>query len=294
VDIRPLQYFVTVASLKSFTRAGEQLHVTQPTISKMIRSLENELGVVLLDRSTKHVRLTDAGEAVLAQAQQIITALEGLTDNLSDVIHLRKGTARIGMPPIVGAHFFPAVIARFKAQYPEITLRLTEDGAKKIEEDVAEGRLDLGVTALPTDEERFETYPFVQEVLKVVLKAGHPLAERPALSLRDLREEPFILYRQDFALHDRIKRACAAAGFEPSVVCESSQWDFIREMVAANLGIALLPETICRGLDPARLASVPLVEPVIPWHLAVIWRKDRYLSFAARAWLKLVRTELGQ
>jgi DNA-binding transcriptional LysR family regulator len=292
MDVRPLLYFATVARLKSFTRAGEHLHITQPTISKLIRNLEDELGVTLLDRSTKQVRLTDAGAALLGQAEQILGALEHLTENLSDVMNLRKGTVRIGLPPMAGAHFFPGVLARFHAQYPGINLRLVEDGAKKIEEAVSDGSLDLGVIVLPTDEERFGQVPFGGSNLKVVVSPGHSLAGRDSIALKELQHEPFILFREDWSLHDRIMRACAAEGFQPTVVCKSGQWDFVVELAAANLGIALLPETICRGLDPARVCTIPLTAPVIPWHLAIIWRQDRYLSFAAREWLTFARTAL--
>lgn len=292
MDVRPLLYFVTVARLRSFTRAGEHLHVTQPTISKMIRNLEDELGVTLLNRSTKLVELTDAGAALLEQAEQIVNSLENLTANLSEVMHLRRGTVRIGLPPMAGAHFFPGVLARFHALYPDIQLRLVEDGAKKIEEAVGDGSLDLGVVVLPTDEARFGHFPFAGSDLMVVVSAGHPLALRSDLTLAELKDQPFVLFREDWTLHDRITRACAAQGFEPTVVCKSGQWDFVVELAAANLGIALLPETICRTLDPTRLRAIPLTAPVIPWHLGIIWRKDRYLSFAAREWLSFAQTEL--
>lgn len=292
MDVRPLLYFVTVARLKSFTRAGEHLHVTQPTISKLIRNLEDELGVTLLDRSTKQVRLTDAGAALQEQAEQILGALEHLTENLSDVMRLRKGTVRIGLPPMAGAHFFPGILAQFHALYPDITLRLVEEGAKKIEEFVGDGTLDLGVIVLPTDEDRFGQFPFAISNLMVVVSPDHPLAGRTELALRELQEQPFILFREDWTLHDRIMRACAAEGFEPAVVCKSGQWDFVVALAAANLGIALLPEAICTGLDPGRVRTIPLTAPVIPWHLAIIWRKDRYLSFAAREWLSFTRTAI--
>lgn len=288
MDLRPLVYFVTVARLKSFTRAGEELRITQPTISKMIRNLEDELGVTLLERSTKQVRLTDAGEAVLAQAQQIVSAMQNLTNSLGDVVHLQRGSLRVGLPPMVGAHFFPGIIARFHELHPQVSLHLTEHGAKAIEQGVAAGDLDLGVTLLPLAEE-LESFAFAKEALRLVVPHGHRLAGRETVALGELAAEPFILFREDFALHDRIKRACQQAGFQPQIACESSQWDFIGEMVAARLGLALLPETVCRRLDPERVVTPALTDPAIPWHPAVIWRKDRYLSFSARAWLDLTR-----
>lgn len=289
VDFRPLLYFVTVARLGSFTRAGEQLHVTQPTISKMIRNLEEELGVTLLHRSTKSVRLTDAGEAVLAQARQIVDGLESLPSHLADVIHLRKGTLRVGVPPMAGALYFPEIMARFHERFPQVDIQLSEVGALRQEVEVDEGSLDLGITILPTDETRFHTYPLVKEPLRVVMAAQHRWAGRQQISLSEMREEPLIFYREDFALHGIIRRECQHLGFQPQVVCQSGQWDFIREMAAAGLGVALMPATVCRELDPRRLTAVDLINPTIYWDLAVIWRRERYLSFAAREWLALTQ-----
>jgi DNA-binding transcriptional LysR family regulator len=126
----------------------------------------------------------------------------------------------------------------------------------------------------------------------LVVHPEHRLARRGSVPLGELREESFILFRDDFALHDRIPAACIRAGFQPNVVFESSQWDFISEMVAADLGIAMLPETVCRNLDSRRIAVVPLEPPGIPWHLAMIWRKDAYMSYALREWVRFAQERL--
>jgi DNA-binding transcriptional LysR family regulator len=293
MEIRPLRYFVEVVRLRSFTRAAESLHISQPSISKMIKNLEDELGVVLLDRSARGVQLTDAGEVVYARATQVVGSLDDLSTELDDLLGLHRGAVRVGIPPMVGVSFFPGVLAEFHALYPHVALRLYEQGARRVEQAVAEGDLDLGIVLLPVDDEQFETFPFVQEHLQLVVHPGHPLAGRTEVSLRDLDRLPFVLFREDFALHGRIRRLCDRLGVELNIVCESSQWDFIGEMAAAGLGVALLPETICRRLDPDRVRTVPLTDPPIPWHLAVIWRRDRYLSFAARGWLDFVRSRLA-
>ncbi|MFM1651422.1 cidABC operon transcriptional activator CidR [Brevibacillus sp. B_LB10_24] len=294
MDIRHLQYFLEVARSKSFTKAAQALHITQPTISKMIKSIEAELGVVLFDRSGKQVELTDAGQVIFSQAQPIVSSFEHLSAELGDLMNLKRGHLRIGLPPMVGASFFPRVIGSFHEKYPDVTIQLVEDGAKKVEADVENGTLDLGVVVLPTKGEIFHHFSFVNEKLRLLVHPSHPLAGRSRVSLPELSGESFILFREDFALHDRILAECIRAGFGPRVVYESSQWDFISEMVAANLGIALLPETICRELDEERVCTLRLVDPEIPWHLAVIWHKDRYLSFAAREWLRFTRDLLSR
>ncbi|WP_223067288.1 cidABC operon transcriptional activator CidR [Paenibacillus caui] len=294
MDIRQLQYLVEVARQRSFTRAAEALFITQPTISKTIRVMEEELGVVLFDRQGKQIELTDAGRIIVERAQDILNSFQSLSAELDDLRNLKRGHIRIGLPPMVGASFFPKLMGLFHQRYPEITIRLFEDGAKKVEIDVAEGALDLGVVVLPTNEEGFSCFPFVEEKLNLIVHPSHRLAGNKEVELSELHEEYFIMFAEDFALHDRIIRECQHAGFQPRIIYESSQWDLISQMVAANLGVALLPEAVCREMDPSRISVLPMVKPMIPWKLGIIWREDRYLSFAAREWIRFARIVLQQ
>lgn len=293
VDIRQMQCLIEVARLKSFTKAADALYITQPSISKTIKGMEEELGVVLFDRVGKRVELTDAGQLIVAQAQQIVASFQNLTAELDDLRNLKRGHIRIGLPPMVGSSFFPRVIGQFHQRYPEITIQLFEDGAKKVESDVADGLLEVGVVVLPTVQEGLSSFPFVEEKLKLVVPTDHPLADRKRVELHELAEEGFVLFREDFTLHDRIIGECKKAGFQPRVIYESSQWDLISEMVAVGLGITLLPETICREIDEERVRILSLIHPVIPWKLGLVWREDRYLSFATREWIRFAQEVLS-
>jgi len=294
MDIRQLEYFVQVARLNSFSKAAVSLYITQPTISKMIRNLEVELEANLFYREGKSIRLTDAGEILLNKAQNIVESFHSLSSELDSLRNLKQGHIRIGLPPMVGSSFFPSVIGRFHHEYPDVTIRLHEDGAKKVEHDVETGLLDIGVVVLPVNSERFHYFSFLEEKLQLIAPLSHRLAGAESVPLSDLAEEEFVLFREDFTLHDRIITECVKAGFQPRIVYESSQWDLISRMVAADLGIALLPETICRDIDRTRVAVIPVTEPAIPWQLGMIWRRDRYLSFAAREWLSFARGVLEE
>jgi DNA-binding transcriptional LysR family regulator len=124
-----------------------------------------------------------------------------------------------------------------------------------------------------------------------VLPPRSPLARQRRVALAELRDVPLVLYRADFALHVHILDACRREGFAPRVAAESSQWDFMAEMVAADVGAALLPRTVCRRLDPARVRVLPLAEPALRWDLALAWRRGRHLTPAARAFVEVVRAE---
>lgn len=292
MELRELRYFVEVARLRGFTRASRTLHVTQPALSKAVKALEEELGTPLLLRERRRLQLTDAGRIVLDRAQGVLDSLRVIEDEVVELSSLRRGRLRIGMPPMVGVAFFPPLLAAFHRAHPGIALELREEGSHHIEALVMSRDLDVGAVVLPTDERAFGTLPFARDELRAVIHPSHPLARRSTVALRELAGTPFVLYRPEFALHGHILAACARAGFKPEVVSESSHPDFIVAMVAADIGVALLPPTICDQLDRKQVRSIRMTEPSIPWDVALIWRRDRHLPPATRAWLDLARRRL--
>ncbi|WP_217597708.1 LysR family transcriptional regulator [Cohnella sp. GbtcB17] len=289
MDIRHLEAVAEIAKWGSFTRAADALHIAQPTLSKMVIQLEEELGVPLFSREGKRPKPTEAGEAVLRYGEPILAQMGALRRELTDLAELRQGTLRLGLPPMAGSNFFPGVVGEYKRRYPGVAIRLSEAGANRLDEDLRAGLLDVGVLLTPTDDAFYDSFTVIDDRLKVALPAGHRLAERPALALAELAEEPFVLFRADFALHGRIMAACETAGYKPNTVAESSQWDFIGQMVGEGLGIALLPATICAQLRPERVQTVELAPPGLPWQLDMAWRREGYLPLAAKAWIALAR-----
>ncbi|WML51347.1 LysR family transcriptional regulator [Neobacillus sp. PS3-12] len=289
MESRQLGYFIEVAKQLSFSKAAEKLNVTQPTLSKMVKNLEEELDVLLFDRTTKHMELTDAGEIVFEEAQEIMRMMNNLSDKLADRMKIKKGHVKIGLPPVIGSLFFPNLIRDFRQYYPNIQIGLEEEGAKKVEKMIEEGTVDFGVAVLPVNQELFDSNPFVKSELKLIVYDGHPLAEVDTIPLKRLKNESFLFMREGFALHDRIREHCIQAGFNPNVIYESSQWDFITEMVANGNGVAILPEPLCRKLDPSVIKAISIIEPKIPWDLAVIWKKNKYLSYATKELLQFIK-----
>jgi DNA-binding transcriptional LysR family regulator len=292
VDIKHLQYFIEVTNFNSFSRAADHLFITQPTISKMIKNLEEELGVALFDRSRKQVTLTDAGHVILEQAKLIDRSFKNLEMELDHLLGLKKGHIRIGLPPIFDAHIFLKIMGSFHEQYPGITFQIIEDGSKKIEDDVSKNLLDVGVIVLPTKDNLFEHFSFLEEDLKLILHTDHPLANRNEVNLAELKNESFILLNKDFVLNNLIISACNSVGFHPQTISECSQRSFIEEMVASKLGISLLPESICQQLT-GNVKAVKVINPSISWKLAIIWGKHQYLPYAANEWLQYTKKELS-
>lgn len=287
MNITHLEYFLEVVRQGSFSKAATSLHVTQPSISKMIQSLEDELGVTLVLRNAKPLELTDAGKIVLEQAQQIVARFQNITMELDDIIHLKKGKVRIGLPHISGSTVLPCILGEFNQKYPHIQIQLFECGSKKIQLGVLEGALDVGIVCSPPAKpEPFEMVALMKDPLRVIVHPTHLLAKKPSIHFSELANEAFVMYSEDFSLYDCIQNRCKSEGFQPKIICETAQREFMTQMVSATLGIALLPSAICNALDPNDIVALPIEDPQIYLQLMLIWRKDRYLSFAARRWLE--------
>lgn len=293
VDIRHLECFLEVATHLNFTKAAAALHISQPSLSKTIKGMEEELGVFLFDRSFRQLALTDAGKALLQNAKNVLHAYENLTSELEDVRDLQKGEIRIGIPPIIGATFCSQLISQYINTYPRIKVSLIEVGSKKVKDGIIEGSLDIGfVCSNPLNKKDVTSIELIKDPLMVMMPNNHPLCDLHSIQLTDLEKEPFIMYRQDFSLYDGILEACTKAGFYPNIVCESSQKDFILEMVEANLGIALLPAQICDQIKATRIRAIPFKHPEIYLELGMIWKRNEHIPFSVREFIAIAKHSL--
>lgn len=289
MDIKQLQYFAEVAKHKNFTKASQVLFVSQPSISKMIKSLEDELGVTLLDRSEREVVLTDTGKLVNEKALNILQLLEELSFSVNELVHVQRGNVKMGIMPTIGALLFPKIIAEFKKRYPGIEIQMVEYSAKQVETQMEQGNIDFGVTVLPVNTRRYGTVSLLTEELVVIVSRQHWLAGRTSVALAELKNEPFILFTREFALHDVVWQACLQAGFEPEVAHMTSLWDFCCEMVASQLGISLIPRSMASRLHHLAVHPVSISHPQIAWELALIYPRDKYLSYASREFIAYIQ-----
>jgi DNA-binding transcriptional LysR family regulator len=288
VEFRTLRAFVEVVRQGGFSQAAKTVFATQSTVSKAVKQLEEEVGMPLLDRIGHHTRLTAAGEVVYPRAVRLLAERENLLGELEELRGLKRGTLRLGVPPVGSSTVFAALFATYRKRYPGVDIRLSEHGSDHLEEALLSGEIELGASLLPTSE-GFEYQPVRREPLTVVVPANHAFAKREFIDFAALRESPFVLYSEGFAINRIVADACRRHGFEPQVVARSSSVDFIVELVAAGLGVAFVPRMIIQEQPRSGVSSVLLAEPGMEWHLAMIWRRDAYLSHAAKAWLELVR-----
>lgn len=290
MDFHHLKYFTEVAHRKSFSKAARHLHISQSAISRTIKALEDELGVVLFLRNAKAVELTDAGAIFLNHAKRSVFIFEHLKNDFENEFKLEQGSIHIGLPPITDAQVFAHLLGAFKRMYPQIDIELYEYGSKKVEIAVQEGLTDLGIICTEPKKD-YESFFLLEDPVCVLLPKDHLLADAGDIPLADLAGDGFVLYRDDFNLHDEIIAQCKTADFTPKIVFETSQRELMIQTVSAGLGIALLPKRLCPHNNPNVSVHV-LAGRLIIHRLYVIWRKGHYLSHAAKLWLDFAQDHI--
>lgn len=292
MEFRPLRAFVEVVRQGGFSQAAKTLFATQPTVSKAVKQLEDEIGLPLLDRIGHRSALTAAGEVVYRRGVKLLAERDDLLAELAEIRGLKRGVLRLGLPPVGSSVLFAPLFALYSRRYPGIEVRLVEHGSDQLEESLRAGEIDFAGMLVPAAEE-FDYAVMRDEPLVALLPAAHPMAGCASIPLSALRDTPFISFESGFSLHRIILEAGRRAGFEPNIVARTSQIDFMVELVAAGLGAAFLPRIVAEQRRNPALRLVPLDEPGTEWIMTMAWRRGAYLSAAAEAWLALVRETRG-
>lgn len=285
MDIKTLRYFVEVVQLQSYTRAAEKLFVTQPTISKMLHNLEDELGFPLLVRHGRKLILTETGQAVYHHATNILSEFRQLQTELQDINQLTKGTLRLGIPPMVGM-LMAAPIREFRRQYPGVELKILEFGGYTVQQAVLNGELDVAITIQPQDDlPALGVLPLFDHPLCVLVPRTPEWLHRTEVHIQEIADHPILIYNEDFVLNRQLMSLFAQHQVKPQIAVRSGQWDFLAAMVHSGVGISILPEPICQWLNHPSLMWLPL-QSELHWRLGMIWHDGGYLSKSARAWIE--------
>lgn len=257
-------YFDAVVRHGGFTRAAEQLRVAQPAVSAQIRRLESELGATLLERTTRRVRLTYAGELLLVRARRILAELDGARGDVAQLTSVLRGRVRLSAIQAAGPFDLPGALAAFHARYPDVELILRSGPLRSQLRNLDAGEIDLAIAPLrdeiPT---HITTHPLFTEELVLLTPPAHPLASRAELPLDAVRDEPFVCMPEGTGLRTILDRAAEAAGFVPYVPFESSHLQRIRELVSHGLGNGLLARSVAQ--EPGSPVAVHSVLPERLW-----------------------------
>lgn len=242
MELHQLRYFCAVAETGSFSRAAEQSHVSQPSLSQQIMKLEDELGARLFDRLGRSVRLTDTGRTFLPRARGVLRELEAAKGDVVEHKDSVGGAVTIGVIPTVAPYLLPPYLTSFSRKFPQASVTVVEDITPVLLERVRAGTIDVAVLALPIRGHEFEVTPLLTERLFAALPAKHKLAGRRSLSLKDLRGEPFLLLRDGHCFRDNAVAACDRARVNPQIIFESGQFSSLLSMVGAGMGVSIVPQ----------------------------------------------------
>jgi LysR family transcriptional activator of glutamate synthase operon len=290
MEIRQLEYLVLLAEELNFTRAAARGNVAQPALSRQIGKLEAELGLPLVDRTTRRVTLTPAGEELVGRARRILDELAAARSVARDATRLLGGRVTLGVTPTPGSVDVPALLAAFHAAHPDVELAVREDLSVALADRLRADELDLaivsGIGATARRGLTLET--LARDDLLLVVAPDHRLATRGAVRLSELRDERFVAFPPGATIRETVETAAATAGFAPRVSFESTEPTRTRALVAHRLGVAVLPRPDTERPGP-HVTALPFRATPLHHELAIAVRASRRLSPAAAAFLASLR-----
>jgi DNA-binding transcriptional LysR family regulator len=288
MDFRQLRYLVALADEGNFTRAAAREHIAQPALSQQIRRLEQQLGLALVERTTRRVALTEAGRLLVARARSILADVEAAQSEMDSLRGAFSGHVSVGTMHTMGPIDVSIVLAAFHRRHPGVELTVREQSSEELAELVRLDELDMAFLSVT---ERVESHglglaQLVSEELVAIVPIDHRLAGRQRIELAELADDEFVSYRPGSRLRELLLSAAASAGFQPRILLESNESRRVRGLVARGMGVAILPRSDVVG-PGANVKMLSLLGPAVTRDITLAWREGRRRSPAAAAFLTL-------
>ena len=276
MEFDQLRYFLRVADRGNFTRAAEELGLSQPALSRSIQKLEEELGQPVFERRTRSVALTDAGALLQSRAQQVLTLIADTKAEISD--DGQSGRIRLGAIPTIAPYFLPDLLREFADEFPESTLVVQENTTDNLLKSCTQGEIDLAILALPVPAKYLEVEELFEEELLLVLPPEHSLCEKSRIKLSDVEPFPFVLLDEAHCLSDNIVSFCRQRSFHPVAVERTSQLAMVQELVSLDHGVSMIPK-MARVRDESDRRIYRSFSGTKPMRrIAVVWNPYRFQS----------------
>lgn len=287
MEFDQLRYFLRVGQLANFTRAAEDLGISQPALSRSIQRLEEGLGQPVFERQGRSVSLTEAGTLLQGRAQQILSLIEDTKAEICD--DGQSGRVRVGAIPTIAPYFLPEVLRRFSTEFPRAALIVQESTTDNLLKSCTQGEIDLAILALPVPARYLEVEELFKEELLLVLPPDHPLVEKETIRLSDVKPYPFVLLDEAHCLSDNIVSFCRERAFQPVAVERTSQLAMVQELVSLSHGISLIP-AMARQRDQSNRRCYRSFTGRKPSRtVAVVWNPYRFQSRLLKAFRERLR-----
>lgn len=275
MNLRVLRYLVALAEHKHFGRAAEASFISQPTLSTQIKNLEDELGVALVERTPRKMLLTEVGKEIVQRAREVLNEIDQIKAIARRTLDPESGTLRLGIFPTLGPYLLPHVVPRIRQRFPRLELLLIEEKTEAVLHQLRDGKLDAGIVALPIHDDQLHAEFLFEEPFVLAVPGNHPLAQRKSLKYADLTEHSLLLLEDGHCLRDQALEVCQLAGANEKTGFRATSLETLRQMVAANVGITLLPALAVQP-PVAQSENVHLLAfrgKTPSRRLAMIWRK---------------------
>jgi DNA-binding transcriptional LysR family regulator len=292
VDIRQLKYFESIVRNKKFTKAAEELHISQPSLSNIIKSLEEELNCTLLERSTREIIPTTSGEVLYKHACKLLNNFNNIYKEMEDVKEFGELNLNIGM--IESAKYWmPKVIRDYKNKYPYGTIKFLEMGAGYIEGALENYDLHVGITTNFTESEKFTLKTIYQEEFVLMVPINHKFSHMTNIDLRELRNEEIIQFPDRYRIKEQMLEACLQSGFEPRVSFEVERLETARSLVEEGLSVAIVPENYLKYSTLNNIKIVRLTNPTPQRNIYIIYLNKRYLPPSVHSLMSTINHFFG-
>ncbi len=283
IDIKQLKYFYTIAEEGQITNAAKRLHIAQPPLSYQLKNLENELGVQLVERGSRNIKLTDAGRILYKRAKQILSLTKSTEDELKDFKHGVKGTLSIGTVSSSGASLLNSRMSIFHEKYPFINFEIHEGNTFKLLESLHKGVIEIAIVRTPFNTSGINSILLEKEPMVAAMVKNLSWTNSNVINIKELYNKPLIFYRR-FERH--IFKACEAYNFEPTVFCKNDDARTSLLWANAGLGIAIVPKSSLKLIGSSDIIFKEIVSEELSTQIAIIWSKTEYLSSAGKNFLE--------
>lgn len=290
MELRQLRYFIAVAEREHISDAATYLRVAQSAVSRQIANLEEELGTPLFERVGRNVKLTPVGKIFLEHTLTALKAIDFATKQVEEYLDPKKGIIKIGFPTSLASYVLPTVISAFKRDYPDVNFQLRQGSYNFLIDAVKNRELNLALLGpVPTKDEMLHTEVLFSENIYALLPSFHQLARATSIQLNDLRHDDFVMFPEGYILHKVVADACRASNFTPNVTSIGEDMDALKGLVAAGIGVTLLPDSSLYDAVPRLTVKVPISSPILRRSVGVIYSKNRELAPSEQIFLSFIR-----
>ncbi len=290
MEMQQLRYVVAVARTGNFSRAAEQCHVAQPSLSQQVQKLEEELGERLFDRLKREAKLTAHGEVFLRRAVKILEEVDAAKREAAEAQNLLRGTLTVGVLPTIAPYLLPEVMAGFTEAFPGVEVVVQEDTTARLLKLALGYEVDFALASQPIQDERVEVRELFAEELVLALPPGHPLTRKRTVAVGELAAERLIVMQEGHCLGDQVLGFCDRRDLKPKISFRSAQLETVQALVCSGLGLSLIPAMAAQSEREDLPEYRSLQSPKPERKIVAVWPKQRPLSRAATEFLKIIST----